>query len=305
MYYCNNIQKSLDWCMGTPELPGIMSKIFYISKNKVVKWPKKVRSSNGQVSSAVLEGSFVLAADAVWHFITILPDKSQLTSDAQGEAPSQTQLNKLVAVHPGVGADATAASAYLNNSDSVFIVQDMKGNYRVLGCDLWTTKCTVAQDNGQGPTGTTSTTITIEAPDEIASPFYVGQIITEDGIINEDKPTGKHMVVFTSDGPSEEYVTVNNGNYQILPTPITYDGEDYYEVLKIETDTQIKFTTKFPCTMTIIYGPNDTKYNILVDGIKMQGVEGHSRIRLSLTDHTLTKCDAGTIALLIFDYDDV
>lgn len=107
-----------------------------------------------------------------------------MTSEAQGELPSQTQLNKLTAVHPGVGADASAAAAYINNTDNVFLVEDMKGNFRVLGNDKWQTKATVAQDLGQGATGTTSTTINVEATDEVPAPFFVGTLETEDGDID-------------------------------------------------------------------------------------------------------------------------
>ena len=82
------------------------------------------------------------------------------------------------------GADASAASAYINNTDSVFLGEDMKGNWRVVGCDKWQTKATVAQDLGQGPTGTTSTTISVEATDEVPAPFYRGTIETEDGDID-------------------------------------------------------------------------------------------------------------------------
>lgn len=181
---CTNIQRSLDWCMGTPELPGIKRRVYYIAKNMIAKWPEFVRDENGRVTSSVLQGSFTLVADAKWHYIVILADKSQLTSEAQGEVPSQTQLNKATLVHPGVGPEASAAAAYLNNSDNVFVVEDMKGNFRVLGSERWLTKTTVAQDNGQGTTGTTSTTISIEATDEIPSPFYEGAIETEDGDIS-------------------------------------------------------------------------------------------------------------------------
>lgn len=167
--------------MGTPELPGIRRKVFYISKNKIAQWPTYVRDEAGRATSSILTGSFQLVADAKWQHIIILADKSQLTSEAQGELPSQTQLNKATLVHPGVGPEATAAALYLNNSDNVFVVQDMKDNYRVLGCDKWITKTTVAQDNGQGSAGTTSTTISVEAPDEMPSPFYVGTLETEDG----------------------------------------------------------------------------------------------------------------------------
>ena len=181
---CTNLQRSLDWCMGTPELPGIKRRIYYIAKSLIAAWPSFVRDDNGRVSSSVLSGSFTLVADATWKYIVILADKSQLTSEAQGEIPSQTQLNKLVAVHPGVGAEASAAAAYLNNSDNVFVVEDMKGKFRVVGSDRWLTKSTVAQDLGQGPTGATSTTITVEATDEIPAPFYEGTLVTEDGDID-------------------------------------------------------------------------------------------------------------------------
>ena len=181
---CSALQKSLGWCQGTPELPGVKRRIYYLAKSEIVGFPKLPRDEHGRATSAIYEGDFTLKADAKWKYIDILPDKSQLTSEAQGELPSQTQLNKLVAVHPGVGPEASAAAAYINNTDSVFVVEDMKGNYRVVGCDKWNTTATVAQDLGQGATGTTSTTINVEASDEVPAPFYVGTLETEDGDID-------------------------------------------------------------------------------------------------------------------------
>ena len=184
MANCTILQNSLEWCLGTPELPGIKRRIYYISKSLIAAWPAIVKNASGRVTSAVLSGSFTLVADATWKFIDILADKSQLTSESQGEVPSQTQLNKLTAVHPGVGAEASAAAAYLNNGDNVFVVQDMNGKYRVVGSEKWITTCKVSQDNGQGATGSTSTTIEVEATDEIPSPFYVGTLDTDDGTID-------------------------------------------------------------------------------------------------------------------------
>lgn len=181
---CSALQKSLGWCQGTPELPGVKRRIYYLAKSEIVGFPTLPRDEHGRATSAIYDGDFTLKADAKWKFIDILPDKSQLTSEAQGELPSQTQLNKLVAVHPGVGPEASAAAAYINNTDSVFVVEDMKGNFRVVGCDKWNTKATVAQDLGQGATGTTSTTINVEASDEVPAPFYVGTLETEDGDID-------------------------------------------------------------------------------------------------------------------------
>ena len=181
---CSPLQKSLAWCMGTPELPGIRRRIYYISKDQIAEWPSYIRDDNNRrTKKAAYRGDFILVADAKWKYIDILADKSQLTSEPQGEIPSQTQLNKLVAVHPGVGPEATAAACYLNNGDNVFLVEDMKGFFRVVGCKKWLTKTTVTQDNGQGPTGSVSTTINVEATDEVPAPFYMGIIETEDGDI--------------------------------------------------------------------------------------------------------------------------
>lgn len=188
---CSSIQKSLAWCQGRPELPGVKRRIYYISKSEVVKWPTLPHDANGRLTGSAYQGDFTLRADATWKYIDIIPDKSQLTSDAQGEYPSQTQLNKLVAVHPGVDEDASAAAAYLNNNDNVFLVEDMRNAFRVVGSDKWPTKTTVAQDLGQGATGTTSTTINVEATDECPAPFYAGKIITDDGTINPNGNTNQ------------------------------------------------------------------------------------------------------------------
>lgn len=178
---CLNIQKSLGWCQGTPVLPGVRRRLYYISKAEILEWPTLPRDENGRATSAELIGNFRLNADSKWKYIDHLPEKSQLTSEAQGEVPSQTQLNKLTIVHPGVGAEASAAAAYINNNDNVYLVQDMSDKWRVVGCERWQSKSTVAQDLGQGPTGTASTTISVEATDETPAPFYNGKIETEDG----------------------------------------------------------------------------------------------------------------------------
>ena len=181
---CSSLQRSLAWCQGRPELPGVKRRIYYISKYDILQWPSLPHDNNGRLTGSAYQGNFVLRADASWKFIDIIPDKSQLTSEAQGEYPSQTQLNKLTAVHPSVGAEATAAAAYMNNNDNVFLVEDMKGAFRVVGCDKWQTKTTVTQDLGQGATGSASTTINVEASDECPAPFYTGKIVTDDGTTN-------------------------------------------------------------------------------------------------------------------------
>ena len=220
---CSPLQKSLAWCMGTPELPGIRKRIYYISKDQIAVWPTYIRDYyNRRTKKAAYRGDFVLVADAKWKYIDILPEKSQLTSEPQGELPSQTQLNKLVAVFPGVSPEASAAACYLNNSDNVFLVEDMKGFFRVVGCRKWFTKTTVSQDNGQGPTGNTSTTINVEAPDEVPSPFYMGNIETEDGDVQgemfDDSDDPEVVPVY------DNVVTINGLEYNVSIGEVSIHG---------------------------------------------------------------------------------
>lgn len=183
MKNCSGIQKSLNWCEGTPEPAGIRRKAFYISAGDVVKPPQIPVDELGRPTSATLTGDWVLDADATFKSIEFLPEKSTFTSEAQGEYPSQTQLDKLTLVHPGVGPEATAACAYINNTHCYFIFQDMKGRWRVCGNKDYPMSNSVAQDLGQGATGTTSTTITANHTNLVAAPFFSGKIITEDGDI--------------------------------------------------------------------------------------------------------------------------
>ena len=157
--------------------------MYYCNKNLIEAWPTLERDDFGRVTDATYQGEFVLAADAYWQYIDINIDKSTVTSEPQGEVPSQTQLNKATFVHNGIDAEATAAAGYLNNSDNVYVYEDMEGHFRVLGNDKWRTKTTVNQDQGQG-TNPASTTITIEVTDEIAAPFYDGVLETEDGEVS-------------------------------------------------------------------------------------------------------------------------
>ena len=220
---CSPLQKSLAWCMGKPELPGIRKRIYYISKDQIAEWPIYIRDYyNRRAKKAAYRGDFVLVADAMWKYIDIIPEKSQLTSEPQGELPSQTQLNKLVAVFPGVSPEASATACYLNNSDNVFLVEDMKGFFRVVGCRKWFTKTTVSQDNGQGPTGNTSTTINVEAPDEVPSPFYMGIIETEDGDVQgemfDDSDDPEVVPVY------DNVVTINGLEYNVAGGEVIIHG---------------------------------------------------------------------------------
>lgn len=183
---CTDLQKSLEWCEGKPQYAGIRRRIYYSSRNNFVSLPTVPLDENGRPTSSVLTGEFAMKEGAQFFFIDIIPDRSQSTSASQGEYPSQTSLDKIVAVHPGVGPEASEAAAYCHNTNNVYIFEDIDGNARVIGVETqWPVKSTVEMDFGQGPAGTASTTITVEGTNKVPFPTYKGDIIV--GYEN-DKP---------------------------------------------------------------------------------------------------------------------
>lgn len=166
-------------------LPGIRRRTFFTHKSNITKWPTLAKDSVGRTTVPKYQGSFELKEGVYWKVLDVDVNKSGITSDPQGEAPSQTQLNKAVLVHPDVDEEATMLPAYLNNSDVVYLVPTAAGKYRVIGNEMYQSKSTVNQDNGQGPTGTAGTTVNVEVTDSIAPPFYEGEIvISENETIN-------------------------------------------------------------------------------------------------------------------------
>ena len=182
---CQTIVKSMGWCQGRTVKPGIRRRIYLIAADQILKWPTIKRDALGRVTSSVLQGNFQLVEGAKWAVIEHLPAKAEFKSETQGEYPSQTFKVSGKFVHPGVDEAAADATAALLNVNAVGIVEDMDARFRVIGSEDYDSVVTSQRDNGQGPTGSAGTTVNMEATMEADAFFYVGEIVTEDGTINE------------------------------------------------------------------------------------------------------------------------
>ena len=180
---CQTLLKSMKWCQGRTVKPGIRRRIYGLTNDQILKFPLIQRDELGRVKSSVLKGNFSLIEGAVWSVFEHLPNKAEFKSETQGEYPSQSFKVTCTFVYPGVDMDAADATAAFLNASGVFLVEDMDGNFRLIGSEDYDTVITSSRDNGQGPTGTAGTTITIEASMEVDAPFYLGDIETEDGTV--------------------------------------------------------------------------------------------------------------------------
>lgn len=181
--------QSLDWCEGAVNLPGIRSEVYFIPKRDIVAWPTRKNTFTtkmGEISTLI--GSFALAETKKWQKMSVLVDKSPVSSESQGTKPSKSFLNKATLVHQGVEEDATAFCALANNDDYVYLVKTKPGKYRLIGNEMYQTDTKPSQNLGASATDEMGTTLEISVTDSIPAPFYTGEIDTIDGIINPETP---------------------------------------------------------------------------------------------------------------------
>lgn len=183
---CFSALQAMQYCQGTPVTLGVKRRAWFVSVASILGWPKIPVDEFGRPTSSVYDGAFTLAEGVKWLPLDHLPGKAEFKSEAQGEEPSRTFKVSGTFVHPKIDEDAATAATSLVNTRIVVLVEDMRGKYRVIGCEQYDgALVSPSRDNGQGATGTGGTTIAVEADDPVETPFYTGPIDTEDGIINE------------------------------------------------------------------------------------------------------------------------
>lgn len=187
-----NLYDSLRFCDGITVMPGIRRKGYIISKANIVKFPTLPNlDAEGATMGAlaVLDGNFVLAADAKFKVIDLDDTASNVSSESQGEYPSKSFLNKATFKHPGKAEEATGFCRLANSSDLIYIYQERDGKFRVLGNEMFRTNTKPAQESGAKETDASGTTLNVEVTDVAPAPFYVGIIPTDEGDI--DASTGE------------------------------------------------------------------------------------------------------------------
>lgn len=102
---------------------------------------------------------------------------------------------------------------------------------------------------------------------------------------------------FTTDGKSSEFFDIT-GNLSSGKGTMSYDGHTLARCLKVETSTDIKFTTAKPVTLTLVFHFASSK-NINVDGVKHTFSNGILTLELAAGSHRITKADTANLFYMI------
>lgn len=182
-----DIYDSLKHCKGEPVLPGLRPRAWGIPKTSIVSWPTLPKPSEEGAtmrSIATYKDDFGLAADNKWRSIDLVDVASKITSASQGEDPSKTFLNSTTIKYAGTNEAATGFARLANSDDLVYVVQQRDGKFRVVGNEMFHTDTKPGQDSGAAVTDASGTTLEISVTDICPAPFYVGKLVTDEGVID-------------------------------------------------------------------------------------------------------------------------
>lgn len=105
---------------------------------------------------------------------------------------------------------------------------------------------------------------------------------------------------FTANGkeavPSNSAFALTGEAKNVKVEDTVIEGTTYTASLKMETNTEVSFTTSQKMTLYVYYGVSGTKTNVKVDGVKQAGAP--TTVVLEAGAHKITKGDSSAIALI-------
>ena len=105
---------------------------------------------------------------------------------------------------------------------------------------------------------------------------------------------------FTANGkeavPSNSAFALTGSAKSVKVEETVIEGTTYSASLKMESNTEVSFTTSQKMTLYVYYGTSAKKTNVLVDGVKQAGAP--TTVVLEAGAHKITKGDSSAIALI-------
>ncbi|MEG2100110.1 MAG: T9SS type A sorting domain-containing protein [Flavobacterium sp.] len=146
---------------------------------------------------------------------------------------------------------------------------------------------------------TTAKTITISGTPTTTLSYSIttvgtGNIVTNSGTITvtTSTPSGDEIHNFTASGKTSSFYSIT-GNLSTTKGTVTYNGLTLTQCLKIESSTNISFTTAQASTLTLVL--IEPSAVIKVDNVDRTASNGIVTVSLAAGSHTITKKDTANL----------
>lgn len=115
-----------------------------------------------------------------------------------------------------------------------------------------------------------------------------------------DEITGNVVHNFTTDGIQSVFFAIS-GNLSDSKGTATYGGQTLTQCLKMESSTNILFTTSDEAQLTLVLN-EDFIGEIKVDGVSYSAINGIVVVSISEGSHSINKDDVANLYMMIIDY---
>lgn len=106
-------------------------------------------------------------------------------------------------------------------------------------------------------------------------------------------PTEVNVQNFTTDGKESNFFTIQ-GNLSTSKGTVVYNGLTLTQALKMESATNVSFTTTVDSTLTLVFNTGDTS-KINIDGTSYAMTDGIVTVPLAPGSHTIRKTDVANL----------
>ncbi|GGP01960.1 hypothetical protein GCM10010992_04430 [Cloacibacterium rupense] len=252
-----------------------------VARDKVMQYAGRVskgdiswtfNNSVDDTSSSVNVGLKTLLTGYVSSLVFVQGENSTAVSTQTLSIPSNndqtvatgTPINDMVFTWGGSATDATVSG--LPSSGINFVKNTTAKTITISGT----------------PTADVSFTVTTSGASGIPVSGTGNITVSSDPVT----PAGNQIHNFTTSGVNSSFYTIS-GNLSTTKGTVTYEGLTLTQCLKIETSTNITYTTTQASTLTLVFV--ETAPTIKVDGVSYTGSGGIIEIAVSAGTHTITK----------------
>jgi len=165
------------WGDGLENMGGLKTIGYYALAADIEIWPSLPANPATAAQEVTLEGHFRMKTDKHWYKLYSTMETNEMMDENQGEWDGQSFVQKATIFYPGTKADALGFAKLANNSNMIFIFEEMSGgNRRVIGSKGIPAKVKPSFTVGKATADRKGMTMEIQSYGYTPAPIYDGVI---------------------------------------------------------------------------------------------------------------------------------
>ncbi|NCD40938.1 MAG: hypothetical protein EOL88_02485 [Bacteroidia bacterium] len=173
------------WSDGTENMGGLKTIGYYALWADIDEFPSFPAAPATAADEVTLEGNFRMKTGKYWKKLYSTMETSELIDENQGEWDGQSFVHKATIFFPGTKAEALGFAKLANNSNMVFIFDELSGgNRRVIGSEGIPAKVKPSFTTGKATADRKGMTMEIQCYGYTPAPLYDGVIEIESEVIS-------------------------------------------------------------------------------------------------------------------------